>query len=97
MNFLGWSQIALVLALVAASATPFGRFINDVFEDRLTFLSPILCRVEKGFKRNSWTILPARAAPRRKNKSLWRDGRSVCSKAARRCCPSTMSQGCGGG
>jgi K+-transporting ATPase ATPase A chain len=51
MSFLGWLQIAVVLAVVVASAMPFGRFINDVFEDRRTLLSPILRPVEKAFYR----------------------------------------------
>ena len=51
MTFVGWLQIALVLALVVGSARPLGHFIADVFEGRRTILSPVLRPIERGFYR----------------------------------------------
>jgi K+-transporting ATPase ATPase A chain len=53
MTFAGWIEIFLVLALALAAAWPLGAFMADVFEDRRTFLSPILGPLERGFYRLS--------------------------------------------
>ena len=49
MTFAGWIEIFLVLALALGAAWPLGAFVADVFEDRRTFLSPILGPLERGF------------------------------------------------
>jgi K+-transporting ATPase ATPase A chain len=41
MTFLGWAQIALVLAAIVAAAIPLARYIAAVAEGRVTFLAPI--------------------------------------------------------
>ncbi|RBP10625.1 K+-transporting ATPase ATPase A chain [Roseiarcus fermentans] len=51
MTLTGWSQIALVLALVVACAVPFSAFIARVFAGERTFLSPVVGPVERGFYR----------------------------------------------
>jgi K+-transporting ATPase ATPase A chain len=51
MTLVGWSQIALALALVMACAVPLSAFIARVFSGERTFLSPILGPVERGFYR----------------------------------------------
>jgi K+-transporting ATPase ATPase A chain len=53
MTFAGWIEIFLVLALALGAAWPLGAFMADVFEDRRTFLSPILGPLERGFYRLS--------------------------------------------
>ena len=45
MTIIGWTQIALVLALVFACAIPLGRYIAAVLQGEITFLGP----VERGF------------------------------------------------
>ena len=47
MAFIGWAQIALVLACVVAAAVPLGRFIARVAAGELTFLHPVIGRVER--------------------------------------------------
>jgi len=49
MTLIGWAQIALVLALVFASAVPLGIYIARVVQGERTFLSPVLGPVERGF------------------------------------------------
>ncbi len=49
MTFIGWAEIALVLALVAAAAFPLSRFIAALLKGERTFLSPVLGPVERGF------------------------------------------------
>ena len=51
MTFVGWSQIALVLALVAACAIPLSAFLARVFAGERTFLSPVVGPVERAFYR----------------------------------------------
>jgi K+-transporting ATPase ATPase A chain len=51
MTFVGWLQIAIVLALVVAAAVPLGRFIAAVLGGERTFLSPVLVPVERVFYR----------------------------------------------
>ena len=51
MTFVGWAQIALVLALVLACAIPLGNFIVSVFRGDRNFLSPVFGPVERGFYR----------------------------------------------
>jgi K+-transporting ATPase ATPase A chain len=51
MTILGWAQIALVLALVFASAFPLGKYMATLFSGGRTFLSPVLGPVENGFYR----------------------------------------------
>jgi K+-transporting ATPase ATPase A chain len=45
MTFIGWAQIALVLALVFVCAMPLGRYIASVLQGEVRFLAP----VERGF------------------------------------------------
>ena len=49
MTLMGWAQIALVLALVFASAVPLGIYIARVVQGERTFLSPVLGPIERGF------------------------------------------------
>ncbi len=51
MTLVGWSQIALTLALVVACAIPLSKFIAGVFAGERNFLSPVLGPVERGFYR----------------------------------------------
>ena len=49
MTLNGWLQIALMLALVAATARPLGLFMAAVMEGKRTFLHPALRPVEGRF------------------------------------------------
>ena len=49
MTLNGWLQIALMLALVVATARPLGLYMAAVFEGKQTFLDPVLRPVERGF------------------------------------------------
>ena len=51
MTLTGLFEIALTLALVVAAAYPAGAFMADVFENRGTFLSPLLRPVERALYR----------------------------------------------
>ena len=51
MTLTGLFEIALTLALVVAAAYPAGAFMADVFENRRTFLSPLLRPVERALYR----------------------------------------------
>ncbi len=51
MTLVGWSQIALVLALVLACSVPLSAFVARVYAGQRTFLSPVLGPVERGFYR----------------------------------------------
>jgi K+-transporting ATPase ATPase A chain len=51
MTLAGWSQIALALALVLASAVPLSGFVARVFSGERTFLTPILAPVERALYR----------------------------------------------
>jgi potassium-transporting ATPase potassium-binding subunit len=51
MTLVGWSQIALVLALVIVSAIPLSRFIAGLLLGERNFLTPLLGPVERGFYR----------------------------------------------
>ena len=51
MTLVGWSQIALTLALVVACSIPLSAFIARVFAGERTFLSSVLGPVERGFYR----------------------------------------------
>jgi potassium-transporting ATPase potassium-binding subunit len=51
MTFVGWSQIAIVLALVLATAMPLSVLIADVYAGKDNFFSPVLRPVERGFYR----------------------------------------------
>jgi K+-transporting ATPase ATPase A chain len=51
MSFAGWFEIVLTVALVFAAAYPIGAFMADVFDNRRTFLSPILGPVERALYR----------------------------------------------
>jgi K+-transporting ATPase ATPase A chain len=53
MTLLGWSQIAIVLALVVAAAIPLGVFIDKIMNGERTWLSPVLLPLERGFYRLS--------------------------------------------
>jgi K+-transporting ATPase ATPase A chain len=46
VSLAGWFEIALTLALVLAAAYPIGAFMADVFDNRKTFLTPVLAPVE---------------------------------------------------
>jgi len=48
MTFLGSAQIALVLALVFASAFPLGKYMATLFSGGRVFLSPVFAPVERG-------------------------------------------------
>ncbi|GLI95443.1 potassium-transporting ATPase subunit KdpA [Methylocystis echinoides] len=65
MTFVGWAQIALVLAAVIAAAIPLGAYITRVLGGEPTFLSPILAPFERVFyklsgvdpaKEQSWLV-----------------------------------------
>ncbi len=49
MTLIGSAQIALVLALVFASAFPLGKYMATLFSGGRTFLTPVLGPVERGF------------------------------------------------
>src|SRR5271166_3411182 len=51
MTLVGWSQIALVLALVVACAVPLSAFVARVYSGDRTFLSPVFGPIERGFYR----------------------------------------------
>jgi K+-transporting ATPase ATPase A chain len=51
MTLVGWSQIAIVLALVLAASVPLSTFIAKVMAGERTWLSPVLQPVERGFYR----------------------------------------------
>jgi K+-transporting ATPase ATPase A chain len=51
MTLVGWSQIAIVLALVLATAIPLSSLIAGVYAGEKNFLSPVLGPVERGFYR----------------------------------------------
>jgi K+-transporting ATPase ATPase A chain len=51
MTLVGWSQIALVLALVIVCAIPLSRLIAGLLLGERNFLTPVLGRVERGFYR----------------------------------------------
>ena len=51
MTVLGWVQIALYCALIAALVRPLGGYMTRVFAGERTFLSPVLAPVERGFYR----------------------------------------------
>ena len=51
MTFVGWSQIAIVLALVLATAMPLSVLIADVYAGKDNFFLPVLRPVERGFYR----------------------------------------------
>ncbi len=51
MTLVGWSQIAIVLALVLATAIPMSGYLASVYAGEKNFLSPILRPVERGFYR----------------------------------------------
>jgi K+-transporting ATPase ATPase A chain len=51
MTLVGWSQIAIVLALVLATAVPLSGLIAGVYAGEKNFLSPLLRPVERGFYR----------------------------------------------
>jgi len=53
MTVLGWAQIALYVAIVAAIVRPFGGFVYRVVQGERTWLSPVLVPVERGFYRLS--------------------------------------------
>jgi len=48
MTLLGWSQIAITLALVFAAAFPLGKYMARVFTGERTFLTPIFGPIERG-------------------------------------------------
>ncbi len=51
MTLVGWSQIALTLALVLACAIPLSKFVAGVFDGERNFLTPVLGPAERGFYR----------------------------------------------
>ncbi|MGA2793603.1 MAG: potassium-transporting ATPase subunit KdpA [Roseiarcus sp.] len=51
MTLVGWSQIAIVLALVLATAIPLSGYMTSVYAGKDNFLSPVLRPVERGFYR----------------------------------------------
>src|SRR5208337_1029423 len=54
MTYAGWFQIALTIALVVAAAYPMSAFMADVFENRRTFLTPLLRPIERALYRVAW-------------------------------------------
>ena len=53
MTFVGWLQIAVVLALVIATAMPLSGYLVSVYDGRNNLLSPVLRPVERVFYRLS--------------------------------------------
>ena len=51
MTFVGWLQIAIVLALVLATAIPLSGLITGIYAGKDNFLTPVLRPVERGFYR----------------------------------------------
>jgi K+-transporting ATPase ATPase A chain len=51
MTAVGWSQIAIVLALVLVTAVPLSGFIASLYKGERNFLSPVLRPIEIGFYR----------------------------------------------
>ena len=51
MTIVGWSQIAIVLALVLATAVPLSRLIADIYAGKSNFLTPVMRPIEIGFYR----------------------------------------------
>ena len=51
MTLAGTFEIVLTLALVLIAAYPLGAFMAGVFENRRTFLTPIIGPVERGLYR----------------------------------------------
>jgi K+-transporting ATPase ATPase A chain len=51
MTVSGTFEIVLTLALTIAAAYPIGAYMADVFENRRTFLAPILAPVERALYR----------------------------------------------
>jgi potassium-transporting ATPase potassium-binding subunit len=51
MTLVGWSQIAIVLALVLACAIPLSSHIKQIFAGERTFLTPALQPIERSFYR----------------------------------------------
>src|SRR5882724_9641787 len=51
MTVIGWIQILLFCAIVAALAAPLGAYMTRVFNGERTFLSPVLRPVEAGLYR----------------------------------------------
>ena len=49
MTLIGWLQIVLLFAIVAALIKPLGLFMASVFTGERTFLTPVLAPVERGF------------------------------------------------
>ena len=49
MTLIGWLQIGLLFAVVAALIKPLGLFMASVFTGERTFLTPVLAPVERGF------------------------------------------------
>src|SRR5450432_3452926 len=49
MTFVGWWQIAIVLALVLITAIPLSGLIASVYAGKDNFLSPVMRPVERGF------------------------------------------------
>ena len=49
MTWTGWLQIALILALIAATALPLGLYMARILAGERTFLSVVLGPVERGF------------------------------------------------
>jgi K+-transporting ATPase ATPase A chain len=49
MTLIGWLQIGLLFAVVAALVKPLGLFMARVFSGERTFLSPVFGPVERGF------------------------------------------------
>ena len=53
MTFVGWLQIAVVLALVIATAMPLSGYLVSVYDGKDNLLSPVLRPVERVFYRLS--------------------------------------------
>jgi potassium-transporting ATPase potassium-binding subunit len=47
----GWFEISLTLALILAAAYPIGALMADVFDNRKTFLTPLLGPIERALYR----------------------------------------------
>jgi hypothetical protein len=52
MTLAGSFEIALTLALILVAAYPIGAFMADMFENRRTFLTPIIDPIERGLARD---------------------------------------------